>query len=102
MGRRKLGRFLNSSRIPVQRVQSGIRLEKRMVKVLKGIAEFLDISLGELIEGIVLNSFDGIPPFSKGTLKRIEDLKRVYNMDYKIGDNYLFLDKSTKSVQNSL
>lgn len=66
----------------VERVQTGIRLEKRMLKVLKGVAEYLDISLGDLLEGIVLHAFDNKPPFSKEVLERITQLKAVYGLDY--------------------
>ena len=66
----------------VERVQTGIRLEKRMLKVLKGVAEYLDISLGDLLEGIVLHAFDNKTPFSKEVLERIAQLKDVYGLDY--------------------
>jgi hypothetical protein len=66
----------------VERVQTGIRIEKRMLKVLKGVAEYLDISLGDLLEGIVLHSFDNKLPFSKEVLERIAQLKDVYGLDY--------------------
>jgi len=65
-----------------ERVQVGARMEKRMVKVLKGLAEYLDISLGDLIEGIVLHAFDNQLPFNAGTLQRIQQLKDVYGLDY--------------------
>ncbi|HEU5369499.1 MAG TPA: hypothetical protein VFU69_13590 [Ktedonobacterales bacterium] len=68
--------------LPVARVQIGARMEKRMVKVLKGLAEYLDISLGDLLEGIVLHAFESKPPFSEETLRRIAQLKQVYGMDY--------------------
>jgi len=67
--------------IPVERVQTGVRLEKRLLKVLKALAELHDISLGDLLEGIVLHAFDGKPAFSKETLARIRDLKKVYGLD---------------------
>ena len=69
--------------IRVERVQTGVRLEKRMLKVLKALAEYLDISLGDLLEGIVLHAIDGKPsPFDEDLLQRIETLKQVYDMDY--------------------
>jgi len=68
----------------VERVQTGARMEKRMVKVLKGLAEYLDISLGDLLEGIVLHSFAGKVPFSDLTLKQISLLKEIYGMDYGV------------------
>jgi hypothetical protein len=73
----------NSSgdRLIVERVQTGVRMEKRLVKVLKALAELYDISLGDLLEGIVLHAFEGKSPFSPESLQRIADLKRVYGLD---------------------
>ena len=72
----------------VQRVQTGVRLEKRLLKVLKGLAEYHDITLGDLIEGIVLHAFDGKAPFCEETLERIADLKRIYGLDLTSGDSH--------------
>ena len=69
-------------RIKVTRVQTGVRMEKRMVKVLKALAELFDISLGDLLEGIVLHAFEGRSPFDDETQARIAALKEVYNMEY--------------------
>ena len=68
----------------VERVQTGARMEKRMVKVLKGLAEYLDLSLGDLLEGIVLHAFAGKAPFSDLTLTQITRLKEIYGMDYGV------------------
>jgi len=69
-------------RIVIERVQTGVRMEKRLVKVLKALAELKDLTLGDLLEGIVLHAFDGKPsPFSPQTLKQIADLKSVYRLD---------------------
>ena len=68
----------------VERIQTGVRMEKRMVKVLKALAEYLDISLGDLLEGIVLHAFAGKAPFSAQTLEHITLLKQVYGMDYGV------------------
>ena len=72
----------------VERVQTGVRLEKRLVKVMKGTAEYLDISLGDLIEGIVLHAFEGRAPFSDETLSRIERLREVYELDLTADDSH--------------
>ena len=66
----------------VERVQTGVRIEKHLLKVLKGLAEYLDMSLGDLLEGIVLHAFEGKSPFEPATLEKIEQLKEVYGMDY--------------------
>ena len=68
----------------VERIQTGVRMEKRMVKVLKGLAEYLDISLGDLLEGMVLHAFAGKAPFSAQTQERIVALKEIYGMEYGV------------------
>jgi len=68
-------------KLKVERVQTGVRLEKRLLKVLKALAEYHDLTLGDLIEGIVLHAFDGKCPFGRDTLKLIAELKRIYKLD---------------------
>jgi hypothetical protein len=65
----------------VERIQTGMRMEKKLVKALKALAEYLDMSLGDLMEGIVLHAFDGKAPFSKETLKKIASIKEIYNLE---------------------
>lgn len=72
----------------IERVQTGMRLEKRLLKVLKGLAEHLDLSLGDLIEGIALHSFENEPPFSQATLEKIRGLKEVYDLDLGAADSH--------------
>ena len=72
----------------VERVQTGMRLEKRTLKVLKATAEMLDMSLGDLVEGIVLHAFEGKTPFGQETLKRIESLKGVYGLQVSAADSH--------------
>jgi hypothetical protein len=67
-------------RIAVERVQTGVRMEKRLVKVLKGLAEYYDLSLGDLLEGIVLHAFEGKSPFEEASLARIRELKHFYGL----------------------
>ena len=62
-----------------------MRIEKRMLKVLKALAEYLDLSLGDLLEGIVLHALEGKPvPFDEKSLKRIRQIKDIYGMDYGV------------------
>jgi len=65
----------------VERVQTGVRMEKRILKVLKALAEFHDMTLGDLLEGIVLHAFDGKCAFQAESLARIRDLKKFYGLD---------------------
>jgi len=69
------------NQIQIERIQTGMRIEKRMVKVLKALAEYLDMTLGDLIEGIVLHAFDGKVPFNQKSLKKIKEIKKVYELD---------------------
>ncbi len=78
----------NLTLVEVDRVQTGVRLEKRMLKVLKAIAELKDMSLGDLLEGIVLHAFEGKAPFSPQTLKEIEQFKALYGMTLTAADSH--------------
>jgi len=82
--------------IPVERVQIGARMEKRMVKVLKALAEYHDISLGDLLEGIVLHAFENKAPFDEETLQRIVQLKEVYGMDYGVNVSHRFTEQTSE------
>jgi hypothetical protein len=74
--------------IVVERVQTGVRLEKRLLKVLKALAELKDMTLGDLLEGIVLHAFEGKAPFSPETLKDIEKLRGIYGLSLKAADSH--------------
>jgi hypothetical protein len=71
----------DEKKFSVQRVQTGVRMEERILKVLKAFAEYHDMTLGDLLEGIVLHAFDGKCPFGADSLKRIKDLKKFYGLD---------------------
>jgi hypothetical protein len=77
----------------VERVQTGIRIEKRLLKVLKALAELKDLSLGDLLEGMVLHAFDGKVAFSKETLSQIAELRKIYHMPLRAGDSHKLKDK---------
>ena len=75
--------------VVVERVQTGVRMEKRMLKVLKAVAELKDMTLGDLLEGIVLHAFEGkLVPFSPQTLKEIEQFKQLYGLTLKASDSH--------------
>src|SRR6266478_2622457 len=83
----------SSDRTIVERVQTGVRLEKRLLKVLKGLAEYHDMTLGDLLEGIVLHAFDGRHPFSAETRQRIADLKRIYKLDLDSSASHRLMER---------
>ena len=72
----------------VERVQTGVRIEKRLLKVLRALADYHDLSLGDLLEGIVLHSFEGKPPFSGESRRKIADLKRVFHLDLDASNSH--------------
>ena len=74
--------------LPVERVQTGVRMEKRILKVLKALAELKDLTLGDLLEGIVLHAFDGQAPFSPQTLNEIEQLRSLYGLTLRASDSH--------------
>jgi len=74
--------------VPVKRVQTGLRIEQSILKVLKGLAEYLDMSLGDLIEGMVLHAFDGKVPFEGSTIEVIQQLRAVYGLELNSEDSH--------------
>ena len=83
-----------SKRREIERVQTGIRMEKRLLKVLKALAELKDLSLGDLLEGIVLHAFEGKAPFGKETLGQIGELKRIYGLKLRATDSHKLQEKT--------
>jgi len=81
------------ARIEVERVQTGVRIEKRLLKVLKGLAELKDMTLGDLIEGIVLHAFEGKAAFSRETLRQIGELKKIYGMTLGAEDSHTLKER---------
>jgi hypothetical protein len=79
--------------ITVERVQTGVRIEKRILKVMKALAEYHDLTLGDLIEGIVLHAFEGKTPFGDESLKLIAKLKNVYHLDLGANASHKLIER---------
>ena len=79
----------------VQRTQTGVRIESSLLKVLKALAEYTELSLGDLLEGIVLHTFEGKAPFSPATRRVIAQLKEVYGCDLTAADSHQLTERST-------
>jgi hypothetical protein len=77
----------------ITRTQTGVRLEARSLKVLKALAEYLDLSLSDLLEGMIWHAFDGKRPFSEETLFKINQLKQVYGLDLTATDSHKLTEK---------
>jgi hypothetical protein len=74
--------------VTVERVQTGVRMERSLLKVLKGLAEYLDMSVGDLLEGVVLHAFEGKAPFGPPTREVIGELKRIYGCELTAADSH--------------
>lgn len=81
-------------RYVVERVQTGVRVEKRILKVLKALAEYLDLTLGDLLEGIVLHAFEGKAPFGPESQAKIEQLKAVYGLELDASASHRLEEKA--------
>jgi hypothetical protein len=77
----------------VERVQLGVRMEKRLVKTLKALAEYLDLSLGDLLEGMSLHALEGKAPFSRQTLNHVKKLRAIYGLDLTARDSHRLVEK---------
>jgi len=84
---------MSQSDVEVERIQTGVRLEKNLLKVLKAVAEQKDMTLGDLLEGIVLHAFEGKAPFSAQTIQDIEKFKALYGMKLKASDSHQLREK---------
>jgi hypothetical protein len=90
--------MVDDSRLLIERVQTGVRMEKRLLKVLKAFADYHDMTLGDLLEGIVLHAFDGKTPFSPASLERIQQLKTFYELDLDSAASHRLREIRSKSA----
>ena len=72
----------------VERTQTGVRMATPLLKVLKALAEYKNMTLGDLLEGIVLHAFDGKQPFSADTRAVIDQLRGIYGLDLTSSDSH--------------
>jgi len=84
--------------IEVKRVQTGVRIEAALLKVLKGLAAYTDLSLGDLLEGICLHAFEGKAPFSRATIAQIGQLKQVYGLTLTAADSHRLVDAPRRAT----
>jgi hypothetical protein len=84
------------SRREIDRIQTGVRIERRVLLVLKALAGSHGITLGDLLEGIVLHAFEGAAPFGKESLAKIAALKKVYALDLDAKDSHLLIERKSR------
>ena len=92
----KRGSTSAAVRRPVERVQTGVRMERRILGVLKAVADLNGITLGDLLEGIVLHVFEGKAPFSAASLEKIAQLKDVFGLDLEAKDSHLLVERTRR------
>ncbi len=83
----------------IERVQTGVRMEKRLLKVLRAFADYHDLTLGDLLEGIVLHAFDGKCPFQQASLRKIKDFKKIYGLDLDSRASHRLTEGSAAHLQ---
>ncbi len=88
-----------ASRHSIERVQTGVRMERRMLLVLKALAASKEMSVGDLLEGIVLHVFEGTAPFGDESLAKIRALKDVFGLELTSEDSHLLVDRNAKRVR---
>lgn len=76
----------------IDRTQTGVRIATPMLKVLRALADYNDMSLSDLLEGIVLHAFDNQPPFSEESLQVIAKLRDIYGLKLTSADAHTFGD----------
>ena len=83
----------DSSPQKIERVQIGVRMEKRLIKTLKALAEYLDLSLGDLLEGVTLHALEGKSAFSAQTLRHVKKLRAIYGLDLSARDSHRLVEE---------
>src|SRR5579864_8081587 len=84
----------------VERVQTGVRMEKRLLKVLRAFADYHDLTLGDLLEGIVLHAFDGKCPFGPASLQRIKELKKFYGLNFNSAASHRLVEVNQQKTKD--
>ena len=77
----------------MERVQVGARMEKTLVKALKALAEYLDLSLGDLLEGDHPARARGEAGLQPATLSHVKKLRTIYGLDLNARDSHRLVEE---------
>jgi hypothetical protein len=66
--------------VPSERVQTGIRMRRPLLKAIKALAEYYDLSGEELVEHVLLASLLGVP-LDAAAQARAAELMRFYGVE---------------------
>ena len=83
--------MVTNKKLKIERVQTGVRIEKKILKVLRGMADYNDLSVGQMLEIILLHAFESRPSFSKEGLEAVKGLKKVHSLDNDVHDYLKFV-----------
>lgn len=87
---------MSDNQTSIVRVQTGVRLEKRILKVLKALAAEKEMGLGDLVEGIVLHAFEGKRAFGDDSLRLIARLREAYGLTLTADDSHQFEEQEAR------
>ena len=85
----------------VTRVQTGVRLEAALLKVLKALAAYKNLGLGNLLEGICLHALEGQVPFTRDTIEQIARLKQIYGLTLSAADSHHLIESRKSTPRRS-
>ena len=80
------------SPLPIERVDVRVRLEKRLAALLGDLAVHKRMSVGEVLEEMILHTNEGAGPHTKTTLRHIQELKARHGIDYDSHGSYRFVE----------
>ena len=92
--------IVREPKLPIEREAVSLRLESRIVSVLRSLAEHKQMDLTELLEETLLHTFEKMPhggvasPHTRSDLDRIAELKEAHGLDYDVHASYRFVEES--------
>ncbi|MEM7415002.1 MAG: VOC family protein [Gemmatimonadota bacterium] len=86
-------------KLAIRREEVAVRLETRIVGVLRALAAHKEMDLTELLEETLLHTFEAMPhggvasPHTQADLERIQTLKSEQGIDYDVHASYRFVEE---------
>jgi catechol 2,3-dioxygenase-like lactoylglutathione lyase family enzyme len=93
-------RFTLGEKLPIERVEVPVRLEKRMAAVLADLAEIKHQTISETLEETLCHTWEAFPdgesvpsPHTRRQLEQIRELKVKHGIDYDSHGSYRFEER---------
>lgn len=80
-------------KVPIERVDVPVRLEKRLAALLQDLAAHKRMSVSGCLEEMLLHTNDGVGPHTKTTLRHIAELKQKHGIDYDSHACYRWVER---------